>query len=595
MVEVMSLEDVSSIGGTIELMGSKRQPLRERIAQRGDRQALREARRQELENQIREELCLVQPDVEVFGGRCSPDTFCDDERGQAARPRTNGSRHERDVGAPTRPPKPKPHRPLCTTDAKANFAEQPIPDLGSSSPSSAGPKRWRSALLPVWPDRQAPSGTDSDGLAAFPGIGTNEDGNAGASNGEGDIESPGLSLGKVCLTEVSRVRPPLQIPSIKTLVVEADADLVARTRQLEESARRLRDNSERVRAENRRARLRGSSSPTLEGEPNVPTVAIEKTTVEERTCSSARARSSSADRRLRDMRRRIAELDEVNAMEQQRLDDERLEMEERHRNQEKFEAEIQERTERYLREQREQELLDLARQEQRSEELRRDLQDRARRRKERQRSEEEHSRTLEVKRREFRSEKEQQKWQIFEEELDRQWAEQEAEEKRRLEAYARDRMKQYEEWDRLLSAERRRLGSDADHNTPRNRASWKGPSTEQPFRSPPRPAASHGLSGQSTRRPPQPRSNRAPCQNIPFTADSGVTPPPISAGKVHSPDESAVLQELQSVRASTRDVQKAKVKDLLFRWHPDKNPTCQEKATRLFQFVQQNRMLVLGL
>jgi len=56
-----------------------------------------------------------------------------------------------------------------------------------------------------------------------------------------------------------------------------------------------------------------------------------------------------------------------------------------------------------------------------------------------------------------------------------------------------------------------------------------------------------------------------------------------------------VLKELQSVKGAPRESQKAKVKDLLFRWHPDKNPSCTEKATRLFQFVQLQRQTLLGL
>lgn len=62
-----------------------------------------------------------------------------------------------------------------------------------------------------------------------------------------------------------------------------------------------------------------------------------------------------------------------------------------------------------------------------------------------------------------------------------------------------------------------------------------------------------------------------------------------------SAEEKALLKELQGVRSAPREAQKAKVKDLLFRWHPDKNPQCAEKATKLFQFVQRQRELVLGL
>jgi len=49
------------------------------------------------------------------------------------------------------------------------------------------------------------------------------------------------------------------------------------------------------------------------------------------------------------------------------------------------------------------------------------------------------------------------------------------------------------------------------------------------------------------------------------------------------------------VRGAPKEVQKAKVKDLLLRWHPDKNPDCVVQATRVFQFVQHQRQAVLGL
>jgi len=306
---------------------------------------------------------------------------------------------------------------------------------------------------------------------------------------------------------------------------------------------------------------------------------------------------NATERRCEEMRRKIAELDAINEQERRRLEEEQRQAEERQLAQEAFEREVQEQTERTLRELQECSAREAEARAERDDAAKKDLEDRTRRRQEQQHQEEQRSRQMEERRREGRSEKEQLRWQVFEEELEKQWAEQEQEEKRRLEAYARDRRRVYEEFDRRLTSERHRLASQAEfHAAARQQCVRNAAYADEAFygaKRSTRPSAGSSNRAEAQpkvppwppNRPPQPGSTSAPGGAV---TGGGV-------GAVLSPDESTILKELQSVRSASRDIQKMKVKDLLFRWHPDKNPTCAEKATRLFQFVQKQRELVLSL
>jgi len=187
------------------------------------------------------------------------------------------------------------------------------------------------------------------------------------------------------------------------------------------------------------------------------------------------------------------------------------------------------------------------------------MEERALRRKEQQAQEEERSRQLE----EQRLAREGQRL----EEQERHWAEQEAEERRRVDDYARDRHRQFEEWERTFAAERLRFASEAEFCAAarRKKAKVDARADEQFY-----------------------ASQRAPPREPAVPVPEGPT------GNSLGSEERGLLKELQSVQSASKDLQKAKVKDLLIRWHPDKNPDCQEKAKQVFQFLQQQRRL-LGL
>lgn len=302
------------------------------------------------------------------------------------------------------------------------------------------------------------------------------------------------------------------------------------------------------------------------------------------------------------MRRKIAELDEVNELERSRLEQEQRELQERRRVQEEFERHVQERTERDIQEHREREAREEEERVLREEEERRERRQRNRIRQDQLNQEQEYSRRLEVTRREGRSESQQMKWQVFEEELDRQWAEHEAEERRRVEDYAKERRKAYEAWDRRLTSERQRFASEAEFcEAARHRKARSAAHADEQFYGPRRcrnvGSTTDGGSFSSSlpSRPPWPPP-RPPPPNAAggSSCSNGATSAAVDM-KSLIPEERAVLKELQSVRNACRDSQKAKVKELLFRWHPDKNPTCVEKATQVFQFVQRQRDVVLGL
>lgn len=305
-------------------------------------------------------------------------------------------------------------------------------------------------------------------------------------------------------------------------------------------------------------------------------------------------------RGLQEIRRRIATLDETNRAEQHRLAEEQRQVEARRKAQEDFEKTVREKTELQL--QKHFELLaeEAEEREQRRDEEQKALEERTRRRQEQRAQEEERSRRLERQRREGRTEEAQQVWEQLERDLDRQWAEQEAGERQRADEYARRRRQQYDEWDRMLIAERHRFASSAEFSkAARQHQARNTARADERFYASQRAAATFNTSQGTPRRwRPATAAASAPPQPPSGAAGSSPPVPPSAPGpdpRTLNPEERAVLKELQSVRSLPRDTQKAKVKELLFRWHPDKNPGRVEEATRVFQFVQRQRELVLGL
>eukprot|EP00419_Tripos_fusus_P004933 CAMPEP_0172692700 /NCGR_PEP_ID=MMETSP1074-20121228/25445_1 /TAXON_ID=2916 /ORGANISM="Ceratium fusus, Strain PA161109" /LENGTH=821 /DNA_ID=CAMNT_0013512963 /DNA_START=92 /DNA_END=2557 /DNA_ORIENTATION=+ len=380
-----------------------------------------------------------------------------------------------------------------------------------------------------------------------------------------------------------------------------DSHASERTRQLEASARRLRESVQRVRNQSRQPRLyspAGSlASPRSLSSPPDSTASPPSLQHGEGNAGTL----SETTRGLQEIRRRIASLDEINKAEQHRLAEEQRAVEARRKAQEDFEKTVREKTELEL-----QQHFELLAEEAEEREQRRDreqklLEERTRRRQEQRAQEEERSHRLEAHRREGRTEQAQQAWEQLERDLDRQWAEQEAGERQRAEEYARKRRQQYDEWDRMLIAERHRFASGAEfckaarHHQARNTAR-----ADERFYASQRAAAATSSASQPTPRRWRPATAAASAPPQPPSGAAGLSPPgpPSAPGpdpRTLNPEERAVLRDLQSVRSLPRDAQKAKVKELLFRWHPDKNPTRAEEATRIFQFVQCQREAVLGL
>merc|ERR1712046_246128 len=156
---------------------------------------------------------------------------------------------------------------------------------------------------------------------------------------------------------------------------------------------------------------------------------------------------------------------------------------------------------------------------------------------------------------------------------------------RRVDQYAKDRQRRHENWDRRFASERQKFASEAEYmeNVRRRRHVRNMANADEQFYGPQRC------------RPPGASPSAAPRAPWPPPSSNSKPPAPCMSKEALNADECAVLKELQSMRGLPRDAQKAKVKELLFRWHPDKNLTCQEKATRIFQFVQRQREVVLGL
>jgi len=512
-----------------------------------DRQAARHQRRIEMERELCEKLGL--PEVA--------------EQTAQARPRSAGL-------APKRPPKPKPHRSVAPQAVAVPQRAEELPKV----------RRWKSAFMPLWLDvapekspepqcdlaKTAPAAMSADCEA----VDEAETGGPAETEGpslwtpEEPTEEPPVTTATVAPAPPLRREAPL--PPAADMSSSPRVTACAETRQgarlLEENTRRMRENLQRLRFENRRYRVRphdGVEHSEVLGEGEGTPFQLE------------------SRKKFEDLRRKIAALEESTDAERQRLKMEQQEAEERRRAQEAFERKLQEQVERDLREHREREAQEAAEQSAREDEVRQALAERCQRRREQQLQEEERSRQLEEQRQGVA----QGRWQDLEEELERHWAEQEAEERRRLDDYARDRRRQFEEWERCLAAERQRYATEAEFcAAARRQEARTAAQADEQFYAPQREAA------------PGP---------WPSTASASATPSPPSGSPVRGvsgrlgPQERALLKELQSVQMAPREIQKAKVKDLLLRWHPDKNPGCPEKAKELFQFVQQQRQAVLGL
>eukprot|EP00747_Dinoflagellata_sp_TGD_P062261 gnl/TRDRNA2_/TRDRNA2_152919_c0_seq1.p1 gnl/TRDRNA2_/TRDRNA2_152919_c0~~gnl/TRDRNA2_/TRDRNA2_152919_c0_seq1.p1 ORF type:complete len:416 (+),score=108.37 gnl/TRDRNA2_/TRDRNA2_152919_c0_seq1:594-1841(+) len=373
--------------------------------------------------------------------------------------------------------------------------------------------------------------------------------------------------------------------------LETDAEIGERTRVLEENSRRLRETAERLERDRReRKRLERVRAPP----PRMAPAELSRTK-EDGAASQFQIDGLSPTPVLAttgkwflEMRRKIAQLDEVNEVERERLEQEQVQAEYRRRAQEEFERSVQEKTERNLRELQKSKERELAERERREEEERVEREAREARRQAQSRVQREESRRLEEKARSARSDAAQMKWQVFEEELDRQWAEQEAEEKRRVDHYASLRQRQYQDFDRRLASERKRFGTDAEFCAAYRQTQAKNAANADELFYGTRGKPPWGGGGHEARPPP---CRPPPCGSGPTSAGGYMD----SGAKEMPPEERAVLKELQSVRSAPRDSQKAKVKELLLRWHPDKNPESADKATRVFQFVQRQRGIVLGI
>mmetsp|Transcript_12781 Transcript_12781/g.22606 ORF Transcript_12781/g.22606 Transcript_12781/m.22606 type:complete len:657 (+) Transcript_12781:122-2092(+) len=574
---------------------------RSRVRIGEERLQAREQRRLDVQRQLCEQLGL--------GAQKAEDGPTEAEVSGAKTPRASGG----PISGPPRPPKPKPHR-----------SAHSMPEASQGAPAEALPsgRRWKSALAPLWPDRSIdspPTEPARCGMSKTIPISEASDtppaakGNFPAELSALHRSSPSKPLEEVRPGSATAAASPASTHSVALSIVlcesqcqdsklaepepdkqaletsqdskrETDNDVECdkpsestpqsarpqsdeagheRVRLLEESAKRLRDQAERLRAENRRSRVFGPSAGD--------SVSLEPTTLEDAP--------QTVSKHLEEMWRKIAELDETNKAESEKLAQEQRQAEERRRAQDAFEKRLQEQVERNLQEHREKEAREAEEQAAREEEARQAQKARAQRRMEQLAQEADRSKQLEEQRQIGRSEEMQSKWQQLEEELDKQWAEQEAEERRRVDDYARSRRRQFEDWERRLAAERQRFASQAEFCAAarQHKARSAAYADEQFYGHPAEKAPGYM---------PLPPEQKPSGNSSPLTPGSFAS---LTA------DELALLKELQSVQNFSRETQKAKVKELLFRWHPDKNPESQEKAKQLFQFIQQQRRLVLGL
>lgn len=531
--------------------------------------AAREQRRMEMERELCEKLGL-QMEVGAKPQVCKA----------VPRPTSAG---------PSRPPKPKPHRPL--PKAPESF-QTPI-----SAEDLPRVRRWKSSALSPLPTPNLESNERPELSKTAPAT-LGDDLVEGPSSPEAKALPQGTGL---CIAINIKQQPsaPLSLeaspasgadmaeeaPATSAAMSPASADASAPSceaheegvfdsepmvtkseltgsKLLEESSRRLRENLQRLRLENRRHRVRPVVSAdfaefdTAKGCPPV-------WHAERKESPTLGAADVEKLRKFEELRRKIASLEEASWAEEQRLRMEQKETEERREKQEAFERSLQEQTERQLQEHREREAREAAEQVAREEEARQQLEERQSRRKMQLEQEEQRSRQLEEQRLGRSND-----GPGLDASLERQWAEQEAEERRRVEDYARFRRNKFEEWEKQFAAERLRFASEAEFCAAklRQRARVAAAADEQFY------ASQREIPWHEEKRP-----------------TAGVE------GDSHlAPEERQVLKELRSVLGAPKETQKAKVKDLLIRWHPDKNPGCPEKAKQLFQFLQEQRHAVLG-
>jgi len=519
--------------------------------------AAREQRRLEMERELCEKLGLQTPEASPVAPKLTAVA-----KAPSVRPTSAG---------PSRPPKPKPHRPL--PEAPGSFH---APLSAEELPSV---RRWKSSALSIEtalasPGRNEGSELSKTAPAAVLGpdetspdpplqtalhgtglcIAVNMKPSAPLSLEASPQASPQASpaSGADVLLEPD---PPVEVEQVPDPEVSEPVESpgpgpaisMKGARLLEEGSRRLRENLQRLRLENRRHRVR----------PVVFSVDVDAHEPPE---------TAEKPRHFEELRRKIAALEEVSWAEEQRLRLEQKESQERREKQEAFERSLQEQLERQLQEHREREAREAEEQAAREEEARQLLEERQSRRKMQLEQEEQRSRQLEEQRlgrlgasSDVRG---------LTDELERQWAEQEAQERRRVEDYARFRRRQFEEWERHFAAERLRFASEAEFCAAK-------------LRQKARVAAAADEQFYASKRDTWHKSDRAL---------------PEAEGDTNlAPEERQVMKELRSVLGAPREIQKAKVKDLLIRLHPDKNPGCTEKAKQLFQFLQEQRRAVLGL
>jgi len=553
------------------------QPLQDRMRSRKiDRHVFREHRRQELELQLREQLGVPEDDEDTQspsdGERNLPLVVLD-TRVAGSRPgsasRVGTTLKQLVHRPPVRPPKPPPYRGPSTgaADVAAVVADEV---------AKATTVRWTSSLKSVWPDRLA---------AEEPLISPKE--NAPLAI----LDADQIDVIRV-KQEVRQVPANIGISAVAVVQAAKQAEekrISERTKHLEQNAQRLRENMERLRRHNRRGRIFTSHGRTSTStEVRSPLVAAYAEEAGSDLAGSSNMTGSSSkvpqamQRQFTEMRRKIEELDEVNAIEQERLRRQQEETDARRREQLEFERTVQEQTEREKLARKEREASAERALKLKEDHDRKEREERTRKWREKQRLDADRSKRLGENCQEGRSDAALLKWQLLEEELDRQWAADEAAEQRRVQEYAATRRRQYEEWDKQLTSERQRFGLEAEWReaTHIHKARHAADSDEK-FYGPQRIAAAASLPTPTGR----PATHRPSAQ---------VALPEVAISEL-PPEEQTALKELRSVLGAPREKQKAKVKELLKSWHPDKNPDCTEKAKRVFQFVQKQRQLVLGL
>jgi len=568
---------------------SVEKPFQDRIRSRNaNRASVREHRRHELEQQLREEFGVPQDSP------CSGDSSELPLVAVLTAPATSQSSNSRPGSAaggmksasavkqigrrpPARPPKPRPYRGIAVTTLAMPAAE----DAGEQAVV-----RWTSSLKSVWPDR-----LKSEEVTVLPIEEPVVREEATAPDVSSDCT---LALVK---KEVGSCASISSVAAVQAARREEEMRVLERTKSLESRARRLREDVERMRCRNRRSRLFGVQHCLHEDGPGLGDSSPEEGSraqydfdTESESPASARLAPTGIQRQFAEMRKKIEELDELNALEHERLRKQQEEAEARRLEQAEFERSVQEQTEkaRQARQER-QESAELALKQKHDQELR-EHEERMQKWRERQRLDADRSKRLEENCMEARSDAATLRWQLLEEELDRQWAEDEATEQRRMQEYASIRRRQYEEWDKKLTSERQRFGLEAEFREAANLHKVQhAAACDEKFYGPQRACTS--ARSQSGVVPPTPAGR--PTSHRP--------PPPVLPEVVAAemqglaPEEQAALKELRSVLGAPREKQKAKVKELLFSWHPDKNPSCPDKAKRVFQFIQKQRQIVLGL